>query len=557
MELDKQKTELALIYKANQKRKQWEIDANRWSMRWQDKTIQFNKGNTRWLGFHLDRCLNWHAHIDACVQRARWKQQQVRRFMAAYGINRKLARTVAWSTAMATATYGIEVMYEGQQWIVDQIQKVNVKIAKDIAGLKSTTAGCDAIRSADTPPTRAMLDRRTERHFMRLLTQKNSNSDLIPDELDGMVDEEDIPTLDSWTERTAEDLWVLGDEVEQSLPVYLEFAPWHEEELIGEYRSHIDEYHGWTDGSRRVSAAFGWSLRGYNDQGKEVQLDCNKGSLGEFETTFDGEMETIADIMEYAIDNQIPGDLTIHSDAQAAISRVGHTGTGTGQDRALRVVHAVQRRLRQGWRTRIEWVPGHSGIVGNERADQLAGEAASERRHGRTSIAWLKERISQHFTIAKDSETDQGKETITPPAPKISFLDRASNRLARTVAQIRTGHWLCAPYLKRVRKNREEQVSDKCWWCGQYRMSRTHVFLRCMHPKLEVARKDFWDRPDEDGKIRQRPTSVGQLLGKSKWEKPLADWITATGVGLVGQDRVDKEDERVERNDEWRREPFL
>jgi hypothetical protein len=161
----------------------------------------------------------------------------------------------------------------------------------------------------------------------------------------------------------AEDLWVLGDEVEQSLPVDLEFAPWHEEELIGEYGSHIDEYHGWTDGSRRVSAAFGWSLRGYNDQGKEVELECNKGSLGEFETAFDGEMEAIADIMEYAIDNQIPGDLTIHSDAQAAISRVGHTGTGPGQDRALRVVQAVQRRLRQGWRTRIEWVPGHSGIV--------------------------------------------------------------------------------------------------------------------------------------------------------------------------------------------------
>jgi hypothetical protein len=78
-----------------------------------------------------------------------------------------------------------------------------------------------------------------------------------------------------------------------------------------------------------------------------------------------------------------------------------------------------------------------------------------------------------------------------------------------------------------------------------------------MHPKLEGARKDFWDRPDEHGKIRNRPTSVGQLLGKSKWEQPLADWITATGVGLVGQDRVDKEDARVERNDGWRREPFL
>jgi hypothetical protein len=117
------------------------------------------------------------------------------RFMRAYEIDRKLARTVAWSTAMATATYGIEVMYESQQWIIDQIQKVNVNIAKDIAGVKSTTVGCDVIRSADTQPTRVMLDRRTERHVMRLLTQKNSNSDLIPHELDGMVDKEDIQLL--------------------------------------------------------------------------------------------------------------------------------------------------------------------------------------------------------------------------------------------------------------------------------------------------------------------------------------------------------------------------
>jgi hypothetical protein len=50
-------------------------------------------------------------------------------------------------------------------------------------------------------------------------------------------------------------------------------------------------------------------------------------------------------------------------------------------------------------------------------------------------------------------------------------------------------------------------------------MSRAHVFLRC--------------------------------------KKPLADWIMATGVDLVGQEMRDKEAERVERNDAWRREPFL
>jgi hypothetical protein len=78
MGLDEKKTELAIIYKANQKRWQWENEANRLTVRWHDRIIQFNKGNTRWLGYHLDRCLNWRGHIDTCVQRALWKQQQVR-----------------------------------------------------------------------------------------------------------------------------------------------------------------------------------------------------------------------------------------------------------------------------------------------------------------------------------------------------------------------------------------------------------------------------------------------------------------------------------------------
>jgi hypothetical protein len=47
-----------------------------------------------------------------------------------------------------------------------------------------------------------------------MLTQNNPNSDLIPDEADGMVDEEDISSLDCWTERATDDLWVLGDEIE-------------------------------------------------------------------------------------------------------------------------------------------------------------------------------------------------------------------------------------------------------------------------------------------------------------------------------------------------------
>jgi hypothetical protein len=41
---------------------------------------------------------------------------------------------------------------------------------------------------------------------------------------------------------------------------------------------------------------------------------------------------------------------------------------------------------------------------------------------------------------------------------------------------------------KRTRKTRDDQVCDWCWWCGQWRMSRTPVLLRCIHLSLERTR---------------------------------------------------------------------
>jgi hypothetical protein len=54
-------------------------------------------------------------------------------------------------------------------------------------------------------------------------------------------------------------------------------------------------------------------------------------------------------------------------------------------------------------------------------------------------------------------------------------------------------------------------------------MTVTHACLRCMDPKLENARNEIWERPDEYGRKGRRPRSVGQLLRKAKWEKPVPD----------------------------------
>jgi ribonuclease HI len=115
-----------------------------------------------------------------------------------------------------------------------------------------------------------------------------------------------------------------------------------------------------------------------NTQGKTVKVIDNNGYLGQYETAIDSEMEAFADIMDFANQNVIPRDLTINSDAQPAIARVGHTGIGLGSNRVIRIVQVMQNRIERGWRMSFEWVLGHSGVEGNDRADKLTSEAVAE-----------------------------------------------------------------------------------------------------------------------------------------------------------------------------------
>jgi hypothetical protein len=105
-----------------------------------------------------------------------------------------------------------------------------------------------------------------------------------------MDDDDGIPILADWMERSSENLLVQGNKVEPDTPV-MKIRQWHE----GEFTSSTgrkDEYHFWTDGSRRISA--GLRLDGFFDHGKIMgQTDNRNGSQGcleELVMPMDGEM---------------------------------------------------------------------------------------------------------------------------------------------------------------------------------------------------------------------------------------------------------------------------
>jgi hypothetical protein len=153
-------------------------------------------------------------------------------------------------------------------------------------------------------------------------------------------------------------------------------------------------------------------------------------------------------------------------------------------------------------------------------------------------------RISERFREAKikwhKNPKHHGKDEIPPPAPKKSCMDGAHNSIARAAAQIRTGHWRSAIYLKRIKK----RTNDDCWFCkGGAAMTRSRVLLHCPSARMSAARMEAWEGRD--------PGGLRVLLANPRWEKRLLRYLELSGAGRIVANGEDEEEAWARRMDEW------
>ena len=201
-----------------------------------------------------------------------------------------------------------------------------------------------------------------------------------------------------------------------------------------------------------------------------------------------------------------PHTVFIHSDSLAVLSAIVQLQTTkTGQYLIKQVLDKIERikrmKGREGTIVQLNWIPGHTGIYGNELADRTANEGRTKCNHYTnidftlsTSYSAMRRRMRERYTAplkieasklsvikSNTSKTSAGKLTAAKTAKLLNELPRATRCLA---TQLRTGHF---PTTKSYRYRFKLIDSPKCRTCGVDDSISHRVFICRRHIMARIT----------------------------------------------------------------------
>ncbi|XP_028161440.1 uncharacterized protein LOC114353581 [Ostrinia furnacalis] len=232
----------------------------------------------------------------------------------------------------------------------------------------------------------------------------------------------------------------------------------------------------YTDGSKMNS---GTGAGVYSKQSEHSE------SLGRFATVF--QAETYAIIM-CAVRNieqaHKKRDIYILSDSQAALKAIASVRVGSRL--VLEAILALNKLGRHN-RVTLMWVPGHTGIEGNERADSLARQGSEAAPIGPEPIVPLsmstlhmamRQYISRKHRAEWESSNGMSHSKLFLVGNTRSWeklILNGNRRQTRVITGALTGHYTTNHMLHKMGLT----TDDSCRACGEHAESMKHLLCEC------------------------------------------------------------------------------
>ena len=500
------------------------------------------------LGVVLDAKLNMKAHIDKVVQAATKKSLAMRRLR---GVRPKQMRQLYGTVIATTTDYAACTWFargrRGVQYHIARLNRIQRMGAQSVIGAFRTVSGAVLQDEAGLESVEARLAWKTARHALeaRSLPQTHPLWSVMNGML-GRVDRHKSPLFETWSRHHDVIPRTKAQGPTAKIPYVL--PPWHELRgiLVVPSEAEAHRLHQrllssgpkqpllYTDASVRNGLA-GVSVVLYDrKQYRPAYKVVHQDTIGREKTctATTAEICAIKAAVEVCRESKRSG--WIVTDSQEALRLMDGCGRSVkSREAVLATLREIQTSRELGIFVKVLWIPGHKGIVGNERAHQAAQEMTSIGKKPTSDLGRLvREHCAVSKLLRKAVEADKPEATPTwgrytyaidsalPGKHTLRLYGPLSREDAGILAQARTGHTHLNEYRARI-KQADSALCD----CNGGVESVKHVILQCptwtiARQRLREAAGDRWGDVSFllGGKSRKSDPMTGMPIDGDKWK---------------------------------------
>jgi ribonuclease HI len=448
------------------------------------QNLSFSK-EVKYLGVHLDSKLNWNLHIDSIVEKAKKSFWACRSIVGRnWGLKPRMMYWLYEQVILPRITYGCVVWWNKlkQTSASSKLDRIQRAAELAITGAWKTTPALALDRLLELPPLRFRIEAVARSTAYKLAINRLWVYDWIFSghmELNRFLRENLVSIFES----------------DRVVCTY-SFDKHYKVDLLEDLSLSSDHIGIYTDASKSEAGV------GIGIFSNDLELTLLY-KLQDHANVFQAEVYAIGEGVNHCINSNIKGRrICFLTDSRAALLALNNC-----MIRSNTVLECVSslNLLGQDNDVAVRWIPGHSGIEGNENADRLAKEAVCKEDYDKSiyySLSMVKSEIQewlkrQHFRHWNSEEGALTAKRLIGPVNRSKLKDvlELSKGDLRILIGALTGHMSINSFLVKLNLSN----SKFCRFCNRYEETMIHILCECrviVIQRLRHFNKDFINAED-------------------------------------------------------------